>query len=105
MTLLKSHQVTGFVVRLAVEPAAMKDADPLECESTERGLMGAAAFAVALVEGLGPEGARNGLSDPLDEGLALEGWTRKAPVDPALVATAFGDGGDADVLLQGGSVR
>ena len=82
----------------------MKDADPLEGESTKRSLMGAAAFAVALVKGFGPEGARDGLPHPLDEGLALEGGACEAPVHPALVATALSDGGDADVLLQGGSV-
>src|SRR5688572_6940162 len=104
MALLKSHEVASFVVGFAIEPAPMKDTDPLECESTERRLMGAAAFAVALIEGLGPEGARDSLPDPLDEGLALEGGACKAPVDPALVATALGDGGDTHVLLQGGSV-
>jgi len=82
----------------------MEDTDPLEGESSKRGLMGAAAFAVALVEGFGPEGARDGLAYPLDEGLALEGGAGETPVDPALVAAALGDRGDTDVLLQGGSV-
>jgi hypothetical protein len=81
----------------------MKDADPLEGESTKRSLMGAAAFAVALVEGPRPRRTR-GLAHPFDESLALEGGARKAPVDPALVATPHGDGCDAHVLLEGGSV-
>jgi hypothetical protein len=105
MALLESHEVAGFVVGFAVEPAPMKDADPLEGESTKRCLMGAATFAVALVEGLSPEGARDSLAHPFDESLALEGWAREAPVDPALVAAALGDGSDADVLLQGRRVR
>jgi hypothetical protein len=104
MALLEGHEVASFVVGFAVHPAPMEDADPLEGESTKRSLMGAAAFAVALVEGFGPEGARDGLAHPLDEGLALEGGACEAPVHPALVATALSDGGDADVLLQGGSV-
>lgn len=104
MALLEGHEVASFGIGFAVEPAAMKDADPLECESTKGSLMGAAPFAVALVEGFGPEGARYGLAHPLDEGLALEGGACEAPVHPALVATALSDGGDADVLLQGGSV-
>jgi hypothetical protein len=62
MALLESHEVASFIVGFAVEPAAMKDTDPLEGESTKRSLMGASAFAVALVEGFGPEGARDGLT-------------------------------------------
>jgi hypothetical protein len=88
MALLESHEIASLVVGFAVEPATMKDADPLEGESTKRCLMGAAAFAVALVEVLGPVGARDGLAHPFDEGLALKGGARKAPVDPELVATA-----------------
>jgi hypothetical protein len=94
MALLESHEVAGFIVWLAVEPASMEDTDPFEGESTKRRLMGAAALTVTLVEGFGPEGARDGLAHPLDEGLALEGGAREAPVDPALVATALGDRGD-----------
>src|SRR6185295_6194021 len=101
MALLEGHQVTGFIVRLALDPAAMEDADPLEGESTKRCLMGAATLAVALVECFGPEGARDGLPYPLDEGLALESGAREAPVDPALVAAALGDRRDTHVLLQG----
>jgi hypothetical protein len=82
----------------------MEDADPLEGECTKRSLMGATALAVAFIEGLGPEGTRDGLANPLDEGLALKGWAGEAPVDPALVAAALGDWGDADVLLEGSSV-
>lgn len=100
MALLKSHEVAGFIVRFALDPAAMEDADPLEGESAKRGLMGTATLAVALVEGFGPEGARDGLADPLDEGLALEGRAVETPVDPALVATTLGNGRDADVLLE-----
>ena len=52
MALLESHEIASFVVGFAVEPAPMKDADPLEGERTKRCLMGAATFAIALVEGL-----------------------------------------------------
>jgi hypothetical protein len=83
MALLKSHQVAGFIVRFSLDPASMEDADPLEGESSKGGLMGAAALAVALVEGFGPEGAWDGLAYPLDEGLALEGGAGETPVDPA----------------------
>jgi hypothetical protein len=56
MALLEGHEVASLVVGLAVEPASMEDADPLEGEGSKRGLMGATTFAVALVEGFGPEG-------------------------------------------------
>jgi hypothetical protein len=64
----------------------MEDADPFEGECTKRSLMGATALAVAFIEGLGPEGTRDGLANPLDEGLALKGWAGEAPVDPVLAA-------------------
>jgi hypothetical protein len=73
--------------------------DPLEGEGSEGSLVGATTFAVAMVEGLCPERARDGLRHPLDEGLALEGRTGEAPVYPALVATALRDRCNADVLL------
>jgi hypothetical protein len=57
-------------------------------------LMGHAAGFAGLVEGLGPERPRDGLADPLDEGLAQEGGAGATPVDPGLVAAAFGDGSD-----------
>src|SRR5687768_17127649 len=82
----------------------MQDANPLECESTQGGLVGAAARAVAFVECLRPEGARDGLTDPLDEALSLEGGASGAPVDRSGVSAALGDGGDTDKLLQRGGV-
>jgi hypothetical protein len=80
MSFLQGHEVACFVVGFAVEPPPMKDADPLEGESTKRCLMGAATFTVALVESPGPEGARDGLAHPFDEGLALKGGARNAPL-------------------------
>ena len=106
MALLKSkgQQIARLIVRNAVDPAAVEDADPLEGESAEGGLVVHAASLAPGVEGVGPEGARDGLPDPLDEGLSEEGGALIAPVDPGLVAAAFGDGGDAGVLLERGGV-
>jgi hypothetical protein len=104
MALLKSEQITRLIVRHAVDPAAVEDADPLEGESAESGLVPHAASLASGVEGAGPEGARDGLAHPFDEGLAEEGGTLIAPVDEGLVAAAFGDGGDAGVLLDRGGV-
>src|SRR4051812_15630974 len=79
----------------------MKDSDPLESESTQSGLVASAAGSARFVEGFCPEGARDGLADPLDEGLTQEGWAGVAPVHPAFVAAALGDGRDTGILLQG----
>ena len=104
MALLESEEVTSLIVVDAVGPAAMQDSDPLEGESTEGGLMVHASSLATSVKGVGPEGARNGLPDPFDEGLAEEGGAAIAPVDGGLVATAFGDRRHAGVLLQRGGV-
>jgi hypothetical protein len=64
-----------------------------------------AASLAAGVEGVGPEGARDGLPYPLDEGLSEEGGALITPVDGGLVAAALGDGGDAGVLLERGGIR
>lgn len=41
--LLQGHEVAGFIVRHAVEPAAVQDADPLEGQRAQRGLVAGAA--------------------------------------------------------------
>ena len=104
VTLLQSEKVPSLVVGRAVHPAAVQDADPLEGERAQGRLVAHAAGPAALVEGLRPEGAREGLWDPFHEGLAQKGRAGPAPVDPGLVAASFGDGSDARVLLQRGGV-
>src|SRR5438552_5923074 len=47
---------------------------------------------------------RDGAGGPLDESLPEEGGAGPAPVDPVFVAAAFGDGSDADALLDGGCI-
>ena len=91
MTLLESHQVASLVVGLAVDPAAVEDSDPLEGKRTEGCLMLHPTSPAAPIESLSPEGARDGLAHPFDKGLAQEGGTRVAPVDPRLVAASFRD--------------
>lgn len=53
-TLLQGHEISGFVVGNAVEPAAVQDADPLGGEGTQRGLVAGAASLVGLIEGFRP---------------------------------------------------
>jgi hypothetical protein len=104
LALLKGEQIVSLIVRNAADPAAVEDAEPLEGESAEGGLVLHAGSLAPGVEGAGPEGARDGLPDPLDEGLAEEGGALIAPVNGGLVAAAFGDEGDAGALLDRGSV-
>ena len=99
MALLESEEVARFVVGGAVDPAAKEDADPLEGQGADGGVVGGALGAVAVVEGACPEGAPDGLSGPLDEGLAKELGTGPAPVDPVFVATALGETGAMPVSI------
>jgi hypothetical protein len=55
MALLKSEQITRLIVRHAVDPAAVEDADPLEGESAESGLVSS-----QLHTDPDPDGARTG---------------------------------------------
>jgi hypothetical protein len=87
---LQSQQVARLVVVDTVGPAAVEDADPLEGESAKGSLVLHATSSAAGVEGVGPEGARDGLANPLDEGLAEEGGAPIAPVYRGLVAAALG---------------
>jgi hypothetical protein len=48
----------------------VEDVDPLDGERTESGLMAHAPSSALRVEGVGAEGARDGLADALDEDLA-----------------------------------
>lgn len=97
---LQRLEVLGLVIESPVLPTAEEDAYPLEGESAQCALVRSAASALLRVEGSGPEGARNGLSRPFDEGLTQEGWARETPVHPMAIAAALGDGRDACVALQ-----
>jgi hypothetical protein len=92
MALPESEQIARFIIGDAVDPATIEDADPFERQSSKGSLVLHAASLARVVEGARPEGARDGLPDPLDEGLAKEGWALIAPVDGGLVAAAFGSG-------------
>ena len=80
--LLKRGQIARFVVRNAVDPAAPEDSDPLEGQSTDRGVMGRSLGAVLVIEGSRPERAHDGLRGPLDERLSDERRASPTPVHP-----------------------
>ena len=49
--LLQGHEVAGFVVGHTVEPAAVKDADPLERKGAQGGLVACTASSLGFVVG------------------------------------------------------
>jgi hypothetical protein len=65
MAFLESEQIARLIVRNAVDPAAVEDANPLEGEGAECGFVLHATSLARGIEGVGPEGARDGLPDPL----------------------------------------
>ena len=48
---LQGHEVAGFVVWDALEPAAVQDADPFEGQRAQGRLVACAASSACLVEG------------------------------------------------------
>lgn len=104
MPSLQSHEVARLVVGSSLDPATIEDTDPLEGECAQGGLVAHAASSTSLIERLRPKGTRHGLTDPLDEGLAQEGRTGEAPMDPGFVAAPLRDRSDAGVFLEGSGV-
>ena len=90
----------GFIVRGSILPTPKEHADPLERQSAPGGLVGFARVAVRLGVNACPEGMPDRCSGPLHEGLAEEGRTREAPVDPGLLAAPFCHRRDARALLE-----
>src|SRR5262245_42019036 len=101
MALPKSVEVTGFIVRRPIHPAAIQYAYPLEGQGTYRRVVRRALGSVLLVECLSPVRSGDCLLGPFHEGLAQERIACETPVDPVLVATAFGNWSDTDVFLHG----
>src|SRR5262249_50023328 len=98
---LEGEKGARLVVGTAVDPAAVKDANPLKGERAQGRVVGRAASALLVVEGARPEGLRDGLAGPLDEGLSSELGGNEAPVDPSGLAAALGDWSDTGVFLDG----
>ena len=87
-------------LRRALLPAPKEDADPLERQRPYGGLMGLALVALLLVVHLCPEGMPDGFRGPFDERLSEERGALQAPVDPGLLAAAFGYWRDTGVFLE-----
>src|SRR5215468_6273077 len=97
---MKRLEIDGLIVRRAVLPAPIQDADPFERKGPYGGLMGLALVALLLVVDLRPEGMPDRLRRPCDERLPEELGTLEAPVHPGLLAAAFGHWRDPGIFLQ-----
>ena len=95
-------EIGRLIVREALLPTAIEDTDPCEGQGSHSRLVRFALVALLLVIDLCPEGMPDRFRGPLHEGLAEEGRTLEAPVDPAFLATPFRDRGNARELLQFG---
>ena len=93
-------QIDGFLVRGALLPTPIKDADPFEGQGAHGSLVRLALVALLLVVDLGPEGMPDRFRGPFHERLSQERRTLQAPVDPGFLATAFRDRCDARVFLE-----
>src|SRR5215470_11984665 len=100
ITALECLEIHGFIVRRAILPTPIKDADPFESQGAYGRLVRLAFVAVLLIIDLGPEGMSRGFRRPLHERLAQERRALEAPVHPGLLATAFRDRRNARVFLE-----
>ena len=97
---MKGLEIDGLIVRRALLPAPIQDADPYERQRSYGSLMGLAFFALLLVGDLRPEGMPDRLRRPCDERVPEALGTLEAPVHPSLLAAAFGHRRDPGIFLQ-----
>jgi hypothetical protein len=90
----------GLIVRGALLPTAIENADPLECQGPYGGLVCLALVTLLLVIDLCPEGMPDRFRCPFHERLAEERRTLPTPVHPGLLAPAFRDRCDARIFLE-----
>src|SRR6266705_4731763 len=93
-------EIGGLIVRGAILPTAIENADPFEGQGAHGRLVCLALVALLLVIDLGPEGMPDRFRSPFHECLSEERRTLQAPVDPGFLATAFRDRRDARVFLE-----
>jgi hypothetical protein len=82
-------EIHRFIIRRAILPTPIEDANPFKGQGPHSGLMRLALITLLLVVDLGPEGMPCGFSSPLHKRWAQELRTLEAPVDPGLLAAAF----------------
>ena len=99
-TAFERLEIDGFIVRGALLPTPIEDADPFEGQGAHGRLVRLALVALLLVIDLCPEGMPDGFRGPLHERLSQERRTLEAPVHPGFLATAFRDRCDARIFLE-----
>src|SRR5215831_18164968 len=99
---MKGLEIDGFIVRRALLPAPIEDADPFERQCPDGGLMGLALVALLLGVHLRPEGMPDRLRRPFDECLPEELGTLEAPAHPGFLAAPFGHWRDPGIFLEFG---
>src|ERR1051326_8420611 len=93
-------EIDGLIVRCALLPASIEDADPFERQCPDGGLMGLALVALLLIVHLCPEGMPDRLRCPFDERLPEELGTLEAPVHPRLLTAPFSHRRDPGIFLE-----
>jgi hypothetical protein len=93
-------QITLFVIGRTVFPTTVKDANPLEGQGAEGGVMFGPLLDLLFIIGAGPRRPTAGVGGELVKALAQELGTGPPPMHPARLATLLRDGGDAGELLH-----
>src|SRR5215510_8845729 len=99
---MKRLEIDGPIVRRALLPAPIQDADPSERQRSYGSLMGLALVALLLVVHLRPEGMPDRLRRPFDERLPEALGTLEAPAHPGFLAAPFGHRREPGLLLEFG---
>src|SRR5450755_4710310 len=102
----EAGDVAGVVIWHAVVPAAECDADPLECERPDGGMMVVALLSLLLVEDASPVAESDGMARPLMKGLPKELGAGAAKMHRFRLSAPLHHGGDAAEFLHlgGGGV-
>ena len=99
-TAFERLEIDGFIVRCAILPTPIQDANPFEGQGPHGSLMCLALITLLLVIDLCPEGMSGGFSRPLHKRLAQKLGTLETPVDPGLLAAAFRHWRNTRIFLE-----
>src|SRR6476619_6679747 len=100
--LFECIQVLRLVVRDTILPTAKEDANPVEGQGPNGGVMSLSAGSPQLVVGLGPSGSPQGMQSKFMEGLPQEFGASVAAMHDGGAAAAFGHRGNAAEILHRG---
>ena len=93
-------EIGRLLVREALLPTALEDADPCEGQGAHSRLVRFPLVALRLVIDLCPEGMPDGCCGPCHERVSEERRPLQTPVHPGLLATACRHRGDARLFLE-----